>query len=288
MGAELELYLLQSMSCEQLYSLWGQNLDKLAGMINYPRKLLRRVAALATYPFQRGISMLEDYSNMLKAAAMDFAGDALSFMNSVHRALRRMLDCPFLADMFGAQIAAILDALNAGAAIQAIFGMFDSLKNAIVSRVRGVLDKFAAVARNTVSSLTDKYKKLLDTMGVTALMQMLSDIQDCIGAMCGAYKAVKPHVDGFMADPFSSLGFVRGDDGLTLDLEATVIAKARGIKTKVKTISTKVKNTAAYVTNDAVSDTCNRFVGTYTRLSNELAEYASKPITLPSDLVPGA
>jgi len=137
-----------------------------------------------------------------------------NFRTDLERALRGLLQCPFIADSVeGAQIQQALHHLRRGESVPG------AIKDAIDEGSRKRLEDAynEATDKDPASKLDkahDAYGKMLDKAGVTEAMQAAEYLYDCIERMCSAYTAVMNEADKAMdqLDEAKDMGQL-GEDG---------------------------------------------------------------------------
>lgn len=261
---------LQGMSCEQLYVMYASHMKALKKLLHLPRKFLRKLVQLASYPFDRASNLLNEYLAVIKKSISDFLGIAAEGPSGLLNAMYNMATCPILWRMYGTLIQSIITAIESG--LGAPMAMVNMLKNAIVSRANAVLKSLKNIVVNPLKQLYGKYEALLRSTGAMGILNLLADIQQCIKSLCGAYNSVKPHQSGDSPDIFKSLGLVitENEDGttsVTVDIENTLLGKtvkkatanivARSEKAwdQVKQVPSAVQDTASKAWNELKEQT---------------------------------
>ena len=170
-------------ACRALLAQYRSILSELKRLLKRPKRLLREIKDMLDYPFNRASQILNEYLNALPNLLKPNLG-----IQELLRSLERILDCPILADSaLGQMAAAAIDAIQAG--LKDITGIVNQLKNAASQGAGDVLQKFKSMGDNTIGALQKKYDALLDSLGITALLRMLGQLEQCFANLCQAWAA---------------------------------------------------------------------------------------------------
>lgn len=231
---------IEGLSCEELYKRYTAALDNLQSMIGDARAMLRNITNAVNYPIKRLLAILNEYMSALNNLnALDFSN-----INKVINALKKMLDCPLLAKEIGSQVESILD--NVGKGKKAIMSMVKTMLSGIADRIISAVTPIQAMVNAPVKALTDKFNGFVNGP-VKPVMNMLSQLQQCLGNMCAAYKAVREFSPGSIIKPLEKYGVKYVD-----------VLDANGKPTGKKEFQTNVAETIGNKFNDMKSKTLDQ------------------------------
>lgn len=221
---------LTGLSCDTLYNMYTAYVERLQDLVKGTRDLLRKIKDIAAFPFKRIEALVNEYLSMLNGMQkiLDFSNVA-----KVIAALKKMLECPILADMFGAQIAGILDNIGKGAGKlkKLVSGLLQNIANMVTSSLAPI----KAALMSPLNSATSMYEAFVKGQ-LGPIFKMLKTIQDCLGNMCAAYKAVKAFEPGTIIKPLEKYGVKFEGGKLTFaegDLATALRNKWNDMKGKV-------------------------------------------------------
>lgn len=191
---------LSDLSCDTLYNMYKSYVDRLQDLVKGTRDLLRKIKDIAAFPFKRIEALVNEYLAMLNGLPK-----MLDFSNvfKVLNALKKMLDCPILADAFGAQIAGIID--NIGKGQKALKALVSGLLQNIANMVTSSLAPIKAALMNPLNQATSMFEAFVKGQ-LGPVFKMLHMLQECLGNMCAAYKAVRAFSPGTIIKPLEKYG----------------------------------------------------------------------------------
>mgnify|MGYP002623077497 CR=1 FL=1 len=190
---------LSGLSCETLYKMYQAYLNQLKGLVQNTRSLLRNMTDIVSFPFKRIQALVDEYISALNnLKLLDFSN-----VKDLLASVKRLLDCPVLADAFGKQISDIID--NAGKGLAALKKMVSDMLSSVADKVKNALAPLQKMLQTPLDKLTSAF----DTMASTKLgpiFKKLGQLEECLGNMCAAYKAVKEFSPGSIIKPLEKFG----------------------------------------------------------------------------------
>lgn len=215
---------LSNLSCETLYNMYRQYIENLQDLINDARTMLRNITDLIAFPFKRIEAMVQEYINALSnlPSLLDFSN-----INAIFSALKRMLDCPILADAFGKQISDILD--STGRSVQTLRNMVTSLLQSVADKVKSALDPIQKMLQSPLSKLTSSFENFVTTGALGSIMQYVHVLEQCLGNMCAAYKAVQSFSPGAIIKPLEKFGVTFKDGSMSFDKDTMMNAMKKKV-----------------------------------------------------------
>jgi len=191
---------MEGMSCEELYNRLQALLENIKGLIGDVKTMLRNIKDMLNYPFRRLLAILDEYLGALNNLnLLDFSN-----LNKVINALKKMLDCPYLARIVGDQVEAILDSISKGPA--KIMQMLKSMLQGIADRIQKSIEPIRMMLQSPIDKLSGTFDKFVNSSPITTVLTHIAQIQECLGSMCAAYKAVKEFSPGTIIKPLESWG----------------------------------------------------------------------------------
>lgn len=167
--------------CETFLSMYSTAMSSVRKLINIPRKYLRKLQDMMSYPFDRVTDVLTSVSNMLDD--LDFNVGAMDFL----RGLEKLISCPLIADSaMGAMAAQTIDMIKNGIVLP-MDGIINSIKREMRDRVNNILSKYRPLVDNSINSMAQKYTAVLDSCGLTDTLKTLGQLQSCISDLCSSY-----------------------------------------------------------------------------------------------------
>ena len=257
---------LSNLSCETLFNMYRQYVENLQSMVNDARTMLRNITNLVAFPFNRINAMVQEYMSALNGlpGLLDFSNLA-----QVLNALKRMLDCPILADAFGKQISNIIDNVGKGAA--ALRSMITSLLSSIADKVRSALEPIQKMLQEPLSKLTGAFDKFVgSTLG--PVMSYLHMLEQCLGNMCAAYKAIQSFSPGAIVKPLEKFGVSFSGGKMSFDSKSMMNAMTRKV-TDMKNRAVQDFDSMQKATKKQIDDTLS--------LANSLESRAKSAMKLP-------
>ena len=215
--------ILSGLSCEQLYHMYSKKLQELQGVVDSARDILRNMSDLVSFPFKRIEALVDEYLSALKN--MEGLLD-LSSVNDVIAALKKMLDCPILADSFGKQIVDILE--TPGKKIDALKTMVGDLLQGVADKVKASLAPLKKMLETPFSKLNSAFDSMASTY-LSPVFNYLKMLQDCLGNMCAAYKAVTSFQPGSIIKPLEKFGVTVEGGSVKFDKDAMKNALAKKV-----------------------------------------------------------
>jgi hypothetical protein len=162
--------------------------------IEMPKKLMSVAKGLIEKPFNAAQQLVNSTLGIF-----DEIGQALDdllkpgMLAELARALRKMLNCPFMADLPIARTAAgILDSIENGTDITGMLGTFkEQLKKAASDQIKAAEE----MPLSSLANLEKLYNDSLERMGIQDLVDKANDLYKCVEAACDLIKVAEriPH-----------------------------------------------------------------------------------------------
>lgn len=173
-------------ACESALTLLQEAHAALEAALEVPRKLLRMAKKILGYPAEIVAEAVNGAIEALQGIS-DSIDDLTDGPEKLIRALKRALDCPFIADSpLGKSIGGMLDTLGMGSKLAD--DQIDAMKNAVSSTANEMVNNAMESPLGSLSNLSKQYRSMLKSMGVEELLNTLYELEQCVDDLCRAYR----------------------------------------------------------------------------------------------------
>lgn len=179
-------------SCESALAAMKTLNKSLQSALEAPTRYMNLLKNLVNYPFDVASDLVSSALSAIDAVNQALAS-AMSAPNDLRNALQSLLNCPLISDTdIGKLAASALDALNAGSGIS---NALNALKNSLNSTANELLNSLKDTPLDAINNLRNAYNNLLERSGISDLVSLLKQIEQCVEQLCAAYASTESFIN---------------------------------------------------------------------------------------------